>query len=117
MSNIDREYLLEIKSALAELSSAIEQATSSLRTDPDGNVTIPGTLESSLVKARNIVTDGPIVSQGKQQVVGNDIPTYGNYKQGDIVWNDNPRPGSWVGWVCVQTGSPGVWKPFGAIAQ
>lgn len=63
----------------------------------------------------SISTAGPIKLQGKKQEVGDDAPEDGNYKQGDIVWNSNPRPTSYIGWVCVREGTPGNWKPFGQI--
>jgi hypothetical protein len=47
---------------------------------------------------------------------GDEPPTQGSYVTGDIVWNKIPMPGSWVGWVCIQGGSPGMWKTFGPIA-
>jgi hypothetical protein len=47
---------------------------------------------------------------------GDEPPTQGSYVTGDIVWNKVPMPGSWVGWVCIQGGSPGMWKTFGPIA-
>jgi hypothetical protein len=47
---------------------------------------------------------------------GDEPPTQGSYVTGDIVWNKIPLPGSWVGWVCIQGGSPGMWKNFGNIA-
>ena len=46
-------------------------------------------------------------------------PKAGTYKQGDIVYNANPQPGGYVGWICVQgTGAntPAEWKAFGAIS-
>lgn len=43
------------------------------------------------------------------------IPTAGQYQKGDIIWNSNPKQDSFIGWVCVATGAPGVWKPFGKI--
>lgn len=42
-------------------------------------------------------------------------PLTGSYKKGDIVYNENPVPGDYVGWVCTQSGSPGTWKGFGII--
>jgi len=42
-------------------------------------------------------------------------PQQGNHSKGDIVWNTNPELGKSVGWVCVRSGSPGVWLPFGEI--
>jgi hypothetical protein len=42
-------------------------------------------------------------------------PSRGDWRQGDIVYNAIPAAGGRVGWVCVGSGSPGTWKPFGAI--
>lgn len=42
-------------------------------------------------------------------------PTTGAWKIGDIVYNSNPSVGSYVGWVCVSDGEPGVWYGFGKI--
>lgn len=44
-------------------------------------------------------------------------PTGGSYNGGDIVWNIEPRMNSYVGWVCIQAGSPGIWAPFGKIGS
>lgn len=50
-------------------------------------------------------------------MVYNSPPDKGNYKRGDIVWNESPSVGSSVGWVCVVAGAPGIWKSFGAISE
>jgi hypothetical protein len=42
-------------------------------------------------------------------------PTSSYHYQGEIVWNITPTTGGYIGWVCTETGSPGVWKGFGAI--
>lgn len=42
-------------------------------------------------------------------------PTSGTFNTGDIVWNSNPQPGKFVGWVCVREGSPGLWNGFGRL--
>jgi hypothetical protein len=42
-------------------------------------------------------------------------PATGTYRPGDIVWNDNPQPGTPVGWVCYLAGTPGSFAPFGVI--
>jgi hypothetical protein len=46
---------------------------------------------------------------------GNSTPTSGNYQKGDIIWNTDPKEGSYIGWVCTAGGTPGLWKPFGMI--
>jgi hypothetical protein len=52
----------------------------------------------------------------KLMATGNTFPTSGNYIQGDIIWNSSPKPGGYIGWVCVSGGAPGQWSPFGVIA-
>ena len=47
---------------------------------------------------------------------GNGSPDSGNHQKGDIVWNTDPKPQSYIGWVCIQSGNPGLWAPFGLIA-
>jgi hypothetical protein len=32
-----------------------------------------------------------------------------------IVYNSSPELGEYIGWVCVEEGSPGEWKSFGKI--
>lgn len=39
------------------------------------------------------------------------------FRAGDIIFKMAPTAGTNIGWVCVQTGNPGVWKPFGAIEE
>ena len=53
---------------------------------------------------------------GKLQARGVEPPTQGTYAQGDIVWNNNPLPTGYIGWVCVRGGMPGTWKTFGPIS-
>lgn len=48
---------------------------------------------------------------------GNIVPTTGSFQKGDIVWNTEPKEGSYIGWVCTQGGSPGLWRPFGMIGH
>jgi hypothetical protein len=60
---------------------------------------------------------GPVRINNRLQLVGNGVPTEGTFNAGDIVWNDNPVPGQYIGWVCGRAGSPGSWFPFGVIVQ
>ena len=60
---------------------------------------------------------GNIRFREKLFAVDNSPPNKGNYKRGDIVWNENPDAGTFVGWVCVVAGTPGIWKTFGAISE
>jgi hypothetical protein len=42
-------------------------------------------------------------------------PTTGYHAAGELVFNNAPTAGGKVGWVCTTAGTPGTWKPFGAI--
>jgi hypothetical protein len=65
----------------------------------------------------DIETAGPVSFEGKRFEVGNAAPTGGSYRVGDIVWNSQPRPTGFVGWICTKEGTPGVWKSFGPISS
>lgn len=43
--------------------------------------------------------------------------TSGPHSQGQIVINSLPTAGGFIGWVCVEPGSPGTWKTFGSISS
>jgi hypothetical protein len=43
------------------------------------------------------------------------LPTTGSYNIGDLIYNTNPTPGGYVGWICTTSGTPGTWKTFGLI--
>lgn len=86
----------------------------------DARVSINGRLGigvNNLDNNLSITTSEAVKFQGKLQEVGSGIPTSGIYNKGDIVWNDNPKPTGYVGWICTREGTPGVWKPFGQIAS
>ncbi len=45
------------------------------------------------------------------------VPTTGTWQIGDRIYNTLPTPGNYIGWVCIASGTPGSWKPFGLINQ
>ena len=61
--------------------------------------------------------NGAIKFSNNTHGAGDVAPTYGTFTQGDIIWNTKPAPGGWIGWVCIASGTPGTWIPFGAIAR
>ena len=65
----------------------------------------------------SLATANGIEVAGTKILTGTAIPDNGSFRQGDIVYNTNARPTGYVGWVCVRDGTPGEWKPFGAIAS
>ncbi len=86
-------------------------------TNVESKVTVQGKLGINVKNPDcDIVTTGPVKFQGKKQEVGEAAPSSGAYKLGDIVWNSNPKPTGYVGWICTRDGTPGEWKPFGQIS-
>ena len=51
------------------------------------------------------------------EVYGNDIPTIGNWKTGDIIYNTNPSTNMNLGWICISGGNPGTWKSMSIISE
>ena len=64
-----------------------------------------------------MTVEGPISFSRKKFEVGSGIPRSGQYNKGDIIWNDDPKPSDYIGWVCITSGSPGSWLPFGNISN
>jgi hypothetical protein len=40
---------------------------------------------------------------------------YGEFAQGEIIFNSAPTAGGKAGWICTTGGTPGTWKAFGVI--
>jgi len=59
--------------------------------------------------------NGALKFNDKLHLSGNEPPSGGAFNEGDIVWNNYPHPGKFIGWVCTQSGSPGIWSGFGRI--
>lgn len=65
----------------------------------------------------SFVTAGTMSFAGKKFITGDIVPTTGQFNKGDICWNIDPKVSDYVGWVCVMSGTPGQWEPFGAIGK
>ena len=89
--------------------------------DPDGSdtkVTVHGKLGigvNNIDSDVSLSTSGPVKFENKKFMNGTGIPTSGTFRQGDIIWNENTVTSGYIGWVCVRTGTPGEWRPFGQI--
>lgn len=65
----------------------------------------------------DLSVSGPIKFMNKVFAVGDATPVAGAWQTGDIVWHSNPAEGGHVGWVCIRSGAPGSWQPFGRIEK
>ena len=59
---------------------------------------------------------GDVWCKAPRTVYGAAPPAEGKWRVGDQVLNQEPKIGTYVGWICVTAGSPGEWRPFGLIA-
>lgn len=108
-----------ISAGQIEIGGGVEFATSGFATTPS----VSGTSNAFRIHAgliRRAFNDDPIFDGYATLTSGTDtiqsaIPTLGYYRQGQIIWNSAAVPGGKIGWVCVTSGSPGNWKPFGVI--
>ena len=65
----------------------------------------------------SFTTAGTMSFAGKKFITGDSVPVLGQFNKGDICWNIDPKVSDYVGWVCVMSGTPGQWEPFGAIGK
>lgn len=57
-----------------------------------------------------------IITNAIRKFWGSAAPTSGTCARGDIIYDNTPSAGGYIGWVCVTAGTPGTWKAFGAIS-
>lgn len=72
---------------------------------------IPAYLRSELAGIQRAI---PILTRAL--TFGASVPTTGTWLRGDIVFDLTPTAGSFIGWVCTASGTPGTWKTWGAIS-
>ena len=65
----------------------------------------------------DLTVAGPIRVQNKKIAFDVNYPTEGSHLKGDITYNSDPSVGNYAGWICVESGNPGTWKPFGRIEE
>jgi len=133
IATLDGEFIVDTDPGLVKLGTwttsdldLITDDTVRIKIERNGTVTVKEKLiveQQVGIGVKNFNTDadltvaGAIRFQGKKFDYLDAIPTTGTYLKGDIVWNSNPQPTGYVGWVCVREGTPGEWKPFGQIGS
>lgn len=60
---------------------------------------------------------GDVSFNNKKFINGTEAPSTGEFRKGDICWNQQPTLSGYVGWICLVDGTPGVWASFGQIAS
>ena len=126
----DQEFVVDVDERATKLGNytthdleIITDDTARIKVSATGGVTVEQklTVNGKLGVGVKNVTDvdlavaGPVRFENKKFEVGAKTPTEGSYRKGDIVWNSDPKPTGYVGWICTRDGTPGEWKPFGQI--
>lgn len=127
----DQEFIVDVDERATKLGNytthdlqIVTDDTARITLGATGGVTVEQklTVNGKLGVGVKNVTDvdfavaGPVRFENKKFEVGTAIPKDGSYRKGDIVWNADPRPTGYVGWICTRDGTPGEWKTFGQIA-
>jgi len=84
----------------------------------DAKITILGKLGvnvSTIDPRSSLHVNGALKFNDKLHLSGKEAPSSGAFNEGDVVWNTDPQPGKFVGWVCTRAGNPGIWNGFGRI--
>lgn len=139
VATLDSEFIIDTESRAVKLGTwttddlkLITDDTTRLTIKANGNIDLgdpEGTLTKVSIHGRlgigvnnveegvSLSTSGPVKFENKKFMIGSEPPESGSFRQGDIVWNENPIPTGYVGWICVKAGTPGEWKPFGQIGR
>ncbi|MEK7153144.1 MAG: hypothetical protein AAB834_04300, partial [Patescibacteria group bacterium] len=87
-----------------------------------GSATAPGQpFQGTTLWQMLYLSDGNGVNP-TERIGGNSVhwswtaPTAGTWSRGDVVYNSSATAGGPMGWMCVQAGTPGIWKAMGNLA-
>lgn len=69
------------------------------------------------VKLLKYINTDVYISNELKNNIYTQVPTSGYWEQGQILYGKNPVPGTNIGIICTQSGTPGVWKNFGPIQE
>jgi hypothetical protein len=133
IAGLSSEFIIDIESNASKIGNYTNDRME-IVTDNTARVSISGTGHVTVEDSMTIVgrlgigvsnpgndaalsTNGPIKINANKLTYANERPTGGTYNKGDIIFNTDPKPTGYVGWVCTRTGTPGVWKAFGQIAS
>ncbi|RKN66027.1 right-handed parallel beta-helix repeat-containing protein [Paenibacillus ginsengarvi] len=57
------------------------------------------------------------ITKGVSVSWANSVPTSGSWIQGSVVYKTAASSAECMGWICVASGSPGNWEPFGIVGE
>lgn len=69
------------------------------------------------IKLLKLIGTDVYISNTLKNNVYTQVPTSGYWERGQILYAKSPNAGQYAGIICVEAGTPGVWKNFGPIAS
>ena len=133
--SLDSEFIIDVESSKTRIGNwttddleIVTDDTTRISISSTGKIELGNNNTQTVVKGSlgvginnpssdtSISTAKGIRFNGTKFDTGTASPDAGSYKKGDIVWNSDPKPTGYVGWICTRDGTPGVWKPFGQIS-
>lgn len=105
-----------------QLLNTIANAGIRSMTNHSENLLVSGSLLTSTDKAilRTALAEQTerihINADGTSEVRVGSIPTLGSWKRGDKAWTTTPLAGQPPGWICVASGSPGIWRAMPSLS-
>lgn len=134
--SLDSEFIVDVEGSTTRVGNwttddleIITDDTTRITISSTGKITLGSDTTQTVVKGSlgvginnppadaSITTAQGIRFAGTKFETGTGAPDAGSYKKGDIVWNSDPKPTGYVGWICTKDGTPGIWKPFGQISS
>jgi len=128
LRELEVDGVAKIKVLQAEVANISQLKSSdivSLNVDDENELVI--NKQGNITIGTEYNTDRQVIINGQVNVVGSisvnskkiffadNAPSSGRYSKGDICFNNNPQARDYIGWVCLEGGTPGQWNKFGNI--
>ena len=79
--------------------------------------TYSGPIEYLTIKLLKYTNTDINISNTLKDDVYTSVPNSGHWERGQMLYAKNPVAGAYIGIICVEAGSPGVWKNFGKVME
>lgn len=107
---------LIVRGASSKLSHLSRATAGALINDEGGHTArIPSIFSTASLATVANVRPWHLPNAGEGWFSGTAAPTTETWRQGDTVWNREPAAGEPAGWICISSGTPGTWAPFGTV--
>lgn len=82
-----------------------------------GNDVASKKVEFVSIKLLKYINTDIYISNTLENNIYTSVPSSGYWERGQKLYAKNPTPGTYIGIICTESGSPGVWKNFAQIME